>query len=71
MSAQFKLEQSSNSDRVEKTQSEEKKIKQRPNIDHLLKRISIERQQEKRANLTILALAVVGICVASFLFTQI
>ena len=71
MSAQFKLEQPSHSDQVEKTQIEEKNLKQRPNIDHLLKRISIEKQQEKKANLTMLALAVVGICVASFLFTQI
>jgi hypothetical protein len=71
MSAQFKLEQPSHSDQVEKTQIEEKNLKQRPNIDHLLKRISIERQQEKRTNLIILALAVLGICVGSFIFTQI
>ena len=69
MSTQFKLDQTSNFDNTRK-KSSDKKANVRPNIDNLLKRIIEERRQEKKNSLIMLSIAILGICVASFLFTQ-
>ena len=69
MSTQFKLDQTSNFDNTEK-KSSEKKANVRPNIDNLLKRIIDERRQEKKNSLIMLFIAILGICVASYAFTQ-
>jgi hypothetical protein len=68
MSAEFKLDQPKSDQ--EQISSINKKINIRPNIDDLLKRISLERQKEKRVNLVMIFLAILGIIVASFLYSQ-
>ena len=68
MSAEFKLDQPKSDQ--EQISSINKKINIRPNIDDLLKRISLERQKEKRVNLVMILLAILGIIVASFLYSQ-
>ena len=69
MSAQFKLDQKPKPDQVTKISGNEI-IKQRPNIDHLLKRINTERRQERKSTLVIIIIAVIGISVSSYIFTQ-
>ena len=69
MSAQFKLDQTSKLDN-NATNPSDKNANVRPNIDNLLKRIIEERRQEKKNSLIMLSIAILGICVASFAFTQ-
>jgi|TARA_B110000211_G_C13947631_1_gene494620 hypothetical protein len=69
MSTQFKLDQTSKLDNNE-TNPSDKNANVRPNIDNLLKRIIEERRQEKKNSLIMLSIAILGICVASFVFTQ-
>ena len=68
MSAEFKLDQPKANQDV--SSSINKKTNIRPNIDNLLKRISVERQQERKTNLIMIFLAILGITVASFLYSQ-
>lgn len=68
MSAEFKLDQPKANQDV--SSSINKKTNIRPNIDNLLKRISVERQQERKTNLIMIFLAILGVTVASFLYSQ-
>ena len=60
MSAQFKIDQPSPSNKTKEVLDNQKKHA-RPNIDHLLKRISQERKVEKRNILITLAITVIVI----------
>jgi hypothetical protein len=68
MSAEFKLDQPKSDQNLNLSVNTKKNI--RPNIDNLLKRISTERQQERKTNLIMIFLAILGITVASFLYSQ-
>ena len=68
MSAEFKLDQPKADQDL--NSSVNKKTNIRPNIDNLLKKISVERQQERKTNLIMIFLGILGITVASFLYSQ-
>ena len=67
MSAQFKLDQTSNSHQDEKEAVDLKRDK-RPNIDHLLKRISTERRKEKKNSFIVLVLGIAAFAFLSIFF---
>ena len=69
MSAQFKLDQSSNSNPAKNELNDKKGNENiRPNIDHLLKRISLERKKEQRSSLILITFAILVVSVISVFF---
>ena len=65
MSAQFKIDQPSPSNKSKEV-LDNKKTHTRPNIDHLLKRISQERKAEKKNILITVAIVIIAIGVFSY-----
>ena len=65
MSAQFKIDQPSLSNKTKEVLDNQKKHA-RPNIDHLLKRISQERKEEKKNILITVAIVTIAIGVFSY-----
>ena len=65
MSAQFKIDQPSPSNKPKEVLDNQKKHA-RPNIDHLLKRISQERKEEKKNILITVAIVIIAIGVFSY-----
>ena len=65
MSAQFKIDQPSLSNKTKEVLDNKKKHA-RPNIDHLLKRISQERKEEKKNILITVAIVIIAIGVFSY-----
>ena len=65
MSAQFKIDQPSPSNKTKEVLDNQKKHA-RPNIDHLLKRISQERKEEKKNILITVAIVIIAIGVFSY-----
>jgi|TARA_B110000444_G_C18842956_1_gene600041 hypothetical protein len=65
MSAQFKIDQPSLSNKTKEVLDNQKKHA-RPNIDHLLKRISQERKEEKKNILITVAIVIIAIGVFSY-----
>jgi uncharacterized lipoprotein YddW (UPF0748 family) len=65
MSAQFKIDQPSPSNKTKEVLDNQKKHA-RPNIDHLLKRISQERKAEKKNILITVAIVIIAIGAFSY-----
>lgn len=65
MSAQFKIDQPSLSNKTKEVLDNQKKHA-RPNIEHLLKRISQERKEEKKNILITVAIVIIAIGVFSY-----
>ena len=65
MSAQFKIDQPSLSNKTKEVLDNQKKHA-RPNIEHLLKRISQERKEEKKTILITVAIVIIAIGVFSY-----
>jgi|TARA_B100000780_G_C20752634_1_gene299030 hypothetical protein len=50
--------------------SNNEKVNQRPNIDHLIKRILVERRRETKNSIVLIFIALLGIGLIAFFFTQ-